>query len=119
MAGINLIRLDLNYTPTPTIPMFWPIVQSLGQHFSKLAATASFAEMPIELPVVANQLQDETVRAKGLWLHTSPTELIVAWVSALADALRSDPSDDNEELGTWRHHMLTVPAFFKLLPSEA
>ena len=117
MAAVNLFWLDLNYTPTPNVPMSWSTVDSNKKHLFKLAETASFADVPIEIPVLREQVEAEDLGAQGAWRYTSPTEIVVAWVDALASAIAAGASDD--ELEVWVRHMLTVPALFRLLPSES
>ena len=115
LAGINLAWLDFAYTPQSNIPMSWSTVQGIKKHF--FGSPAGFSELQLEVPVLAAQLDTEDLGSWGKWLHTSPTEILMAWVDAVAEVINAGAS--NDELQPWYNHMLSVPCLFKLLRIES
>lgn len=115
LAGINLAWLDFNYSPTNNIPMAWSTVESIKKHF--FHKPTGFSEVQLEVPVLAAQLDTKELGEFGKWRHTSPTEILMAWVAAVADCINAGASDD--DLKPWHNHMLSVPCLFKLVRVES
>ena len=86
-------------------------MESIKKRFFK--KPTGFSEVPLEVPVLAAQLDTKELGELGEWRHTSPTEILMAWVAAVAGCIRAGASDD--DLKPWHDHMLSVPCPFKLV----
>ncbi len=116
MASMNIAWLDMLYTPLGGVPISWPCVEGLRKHyFSDVDTCHGLADIPIEVPVLASQMDARDVGAKGTWKHTSPTEILMALLSAIASAVTTGA--DHAVLAKWRYHMTTAPCLFVLVPT--
>ena len=117
LCGINIMWLDFTYTPTPNIPMFWTTVKSIQKHFFASPDSGGFSEVHVEIPITAAQVDSRNLGDFGTWRHSSPTEILMAWVLAVALAVTAGA--DVETMKKWVLKMLSVPALFRVVENEA
>ncbi len=95
--------------------MNWAAVDSIRSHYFK--EVAGFSDVNLEVPVLKGQLDNRDFGARGTWKHTSPTEIIMAFMAAVAEDIAGGKSV--EELQEWRHQMLSAPCLFVLLDKDS
>ena len=107
-AGCNLFWVDMRWSATPGVPLRLTAVQQLADNL--------FAE-PTPYPGalhVAMTPSESPLDHTGAWRCVSPEELHHAMIFAIADAVRTDPTN-HELLNNWKRCALSTTITFKNL----
>ena len=111
-CAANFFHHDMLYSPTPGIPYSAARINLLVKYY--FTAPAPF---PLDLIVAVPDLTYAPMTHRGAWKTCNPEEMRMAFVFALAQAIR-DKDTTEETLQEWRHVALTCTSEFRLLESD-
>ena len=112
MCAANLFWLDPFYCPIEKFPLTWTTIDTLSKSFFGDNGDG-FSEVPLEVPVLAAQVEAADFGTKGTWRHSCPTEMIMAFFAATAEAVST--GDGVERVKLWA---LTAPCKFIAVETE-
>ena len=86
MCAASLFWLSPFYCSIEKFPLNWTTVDTLSKTFFGVNGDG-FSEVPLEVPVLTAQVEAADFGAKGTWRHSCPTEMIMAFYAATAEAI--------------------------------
>ena len=108
--------MDLGYISNPRVPIAWASVETLVERYFK-NGPEGLTEFDVEIAITAPVIDSGSFGVKGTWRRTSPDELVMAVFHAIA--ARIDAKASHDELTLWLNALLTTPASFVKLETEA
>ena len=112
MCAVNLFWLDPFYCSIEKFPLNWTTIDTLSKSLFGDSGDG-FSEVPLEVPVLAAQVEAADFGTKGTWRHSCPTEMIMAFFAATAEAVST-----GADLDRFKLFALTAPCKFVAVATE-
>lgn len=92
-CAVNLLWVDVMWTPSTKIPIVWASVQELMDYNFK--APACIATGALEVGVTQQEISDKDWGAPGKWKRISAEEVVMAWFAAVARDIAAGVNEEH------------------------